>query len=105
MMDKQVFADGITIVDDPHRKRGFGSAPFDGEGVKNKKMNLIEDGRLTTWLLDMASAKQLNLTTTGHASRGTGGPPSPSTSNLHIEPGSMSPERANWRYQRRALCA
>jgi len=92
MMDKQVFADGITIVDDPHRKRGFGSAPFDGEGVKNKRMNLIEDGRLTTWLLDMASAKQLNLTTTGHASRGTGGPPSPSTSNLHIEPGSMSPD-------------
>src|SRR5690606_27205384 len=52
---------------------------------------LIEDGRLTTWLLDSASARQLKLKTTGHAARGTGGPPSPSTTNLYLAPGKLTP--------------
>ncbi len=47
---------------------------------------------LKTWLLDCASAKQLGLSTTGHAARGTGGPPSPSSTNLYMEPGTASPE-------------
>jgi PmbA protein len=91
-MHTQVFAAGIAIVDDPHRLRGLRSKPFDGEGVKNGRMTLIEDGVLTTWLLDCASAKQLGLATTGHAARGTGGPPSPSSTNLYMEPGKLSPE-------------
>jgi PmbA protein len=91
-MHTLVFAAGIAIVDDPHRLRGLRSKPFDGEGVKNARMSLIEDGVLTTWLLDCASAKQLGLATTGHAARGTGGPPSPSSTNLYMEPGKMSPE-------------
>ena len=91
-MDSQVFADGITVVDDPHRRRGLRSKPFDGEGVATKPMNVIEDGRLTTWFLDCRSARQLGLTTTGHASRGTSSPPSPSASNLYMEPGEVSPE-------------
>src|SRR6185436_17238726 len=61
-------------------------------GVANKRNNLIDNGVLTTWLLDCASAKQLGLTTTGHAARGTGGPPSPSSTNLYMEPGSASPD-------------
>ncbi len=91
-MGEPVFAPGITIVDDPHRLRGLRSKPFDGEGVRNHKMALIEQGVLKTWLLDCASAKQLGLTTTGHAGRGTGGPPSPSTTNLYMEPGTIEPQ-------------
>lgn len=91
-MGKRVFAEGIEIVDDPHRKRGLRSKPFDGEGVENRLTRLIEDGVLTTWLLDTSSARQLGLTTTGHAARGTGGPPSPSTTNLYMAAGTLSPE-------------
>lgn len=91
-MGKPVFAPGIEIVDDPHRKRGLRSKPFDGEGVRNRAMKLIEDGTLTTWLLDTASARQLGLRSTGHAARGAGGPPSPSTTNLYMAPGKLSPE-------------
>lgn len=91
-MGKRVFAPGISIVDDPHRARGLRSKPFDGEGVANRRTQLIDDGVLTTWLLDTASARQLGLTTTGHAARGTGGPPSPSTTNLYMEAGTLSPE-------------
>jgi len=90
-MGTRVFGQNITIVDDPHRSRGLRSKPFDGEGVANRRMNLIEDGVLTTWLLDSSSARQLGLQSTGHAARGTGGPPSPSTTNLHMEPGVLSP--------------
>ena len=91
-MGQDVFAKGISIIDDPHRKRGLRSKPFDGEGVANRTTVLIDQGRLTTWLLDAASARQLNLVTTGHAARGTGGPPSPSTTNLYMAAGPLSPE-------------
>ena len=87
----RVFAPGIRIVDDPHRLRGLASKPFDGEGVANRPTALIEDGVLTTWLLDSTAARQLGLATTGHAARGTGGPPSPSSTNLYMEPGTQSP--------------
>jgi PmbA protein len=91
-MGSQVFAKGIRIVDDPHRPRGLRSKPFDAEGVANRKRALIEDGVLTTWLLDCRSARQLGLTTTGHAARGTSGPPSPSAANLYLEAGAKSPK-------------
>ncbi|HWA91976.1 MAG TPA: TldD/PmbA family protein [Rhizomicrobium sp.] len=91
-MGQRVFAPGIRVVDDPHRLRGLRSKPFDGEGVANARRVLIEDGTLTTWLLDSASARQLGLQTTGHAARGTGGPPAPSATNLHMEPGMLTPE-------------
>ena len=91
-MGQRIFPEGLRIVDDPHIVRGVRSKPFDGEGVANRAMNLIEDGVLKTWLLDSASARQLGLTTTGHAARGTGGPPSPSTSNLYMVPGKPTPE-------------
>lgn len=90
-MDQAVFASGVNIIDDPHRVRGRRSKPFDGEGVANHKSTLIADGRLTTWILDSASARQLNLKPTGHASRGTGGPPGPACTNLYMEPGKQSP--------------
>lgn len=89
-MGTNVFSKGISIVDDPHMKRGLRSKPFDGEGVKNRRTMLIEEGRLTTWLLDTATARQLGLETTGHAARGTGGPPSLSTTNLYMEAGCLN---------------
>jgi len=90
-LHQPVFRPHIRIIDDPHRKRGLRSKPFDGEGVANARRALIEDGVLTTWLLDCASARQLGLHSTGHAARGTGGPPAPSSTNLYMEPGKSSP--------------
>jgi PmbA protein len=88
----QLFASGINIIDDPHRPRGLRSHPFDGEGVAGKRMKLIDGGVLKTWLLDCATARELKMTTTGHASRGASSVPSPSPSNLHMEPGTKSPK-------------
>ena len=91
-MGEMVFSDAITVVDDPHRARGFRSKPFDGEGLANMRRQIIDNGRLTSWFLDLATARQLGLESTGHAARGTGGPPSPSASNLYIEAGDVSVE-------------
>jgi PmbA protein len=90
-MNQLVFATGITIHDDPRRVRGPRSRVFDGEGTPTAARALIKDGMLTTWLLDSRSARQLGLTSTGHASRGTGGPPSPSASNLYMAAGTQTP--------------
>lgn len=90
-LGEPVFASGVTIIDDPHRKRGLRSKPFDGEGVRNARAVLADRGVLTTWLLDSASARQLGMTSTGHAARGTGGPPSPSPTNLYMAPGPLTP--------------
>ncbi len=86
-LGEQVFSKGVTLVDDPHRVRGLGSSPFDDEGVANRLWNLIDDGVLTTWLLNTSSARQLGLTTTGHASRGSAGPAGVGTTNLTLLPG------------------
>jgi PmbA protein len=91
-MGKPIFPEGTRIIDDPHRLRGHASRPFDGEGVANRKMAFIEDGVLQSWVLDTASAAQLKFKSTGHAGRGTGGPPSPGVTNLYLEPGPLSPE-------------
>lgn len=90
-LGERIFPEAITITEDPHRRRGLRSKPFDGEGVRNHRTALVQGGVLKTWLLDCASAKQLGLQTTGHAARGTGGPPSPSTTNLYMEPGKLDP--------------
>lgn len=86
----QIFAKGVNLVDEPHKIRGLGSTPFDDEGVANRRWALIEDGVLTTWLMNSSSARQLGLETTGHASRGLAGAPGVSTSNLTLEPGVKS---------------
>ena len=90
-MGAKLFADGIRIIDDPHRVRGLRSHPFDGEGVAGKKIALIDDGVLMSWILDCGTARELGLTTTGHASRGVSSSPSPGASNLHLEAGTMTP--------------
>ncbi|MFQ5972967.1 MAG: TldD/PmbA family protein, partial [Alphaproteobacteria bacterium] len=91
-MESQVFATGVRVMDDPLRPRGLRSKPFDGEGIAGRKRAVIEDGVLKTWLLDLASARQLGLETTGHAARGTSSPPSPAATNLYLEPGGASPD-------------
>jgi PmbA protein len=91
-MGAQLFASGIRIIDDPLRKRGLRSHPFDGEGVAGKKLALVEDGVLRSWILDSGTARELGLVTTGHAQRGVSSSPSPGASNLHLEAGTVSPE-------------
>jgi PmbA protein len=91
-MGEKIFADGIRILDNPLRKRGLGSRPFDAEGLATRRYAVIDDGHLTTWLLDLAAARQLKLKPTGHAARGTSGPPSPTTSNFYLEKGKLSVE-------------
>jgi PmbA protein len=89
-LGQQIFSAGIGVIDDPHRKRGLRSKPFDAEGLPNRRTALIEDGVLTTWIMDLRSARQLGLSSTGHAARGTSSPPGPSTTNLYLEPGKIS---------------
>jgi len=92
-LGERIFAAGIDIIDDPLRPRGLRSRPFDAEGVAGRRRKLVEDGVLKTWLLDCATARELNLETTGHAQRGVSSTPSPGPSNLHLAPGSNSPDQ------------
>ena len=89
-MGEKLFADGVQIIDDPLRIRGLHSKAFDAEGVATQTRHLIKDGVLQTWVLDLRSARQLGLETTGNASRGTSSPPSPSTTNLYMAAGDIS---------------
>ena len=91
-LGERIFHDGIAIIDDPLRKRGQRSRPFDAEGVSTRKLNLVEDGVLRTWLLDCATARELNLQTTGHAQRAVSSVPAPGPSNLYLAPGADRPD-------------
>ncbi len=86
-LGQQIFSPTIQILDDPLRARGLASRPFDAEGIAAKALPLIEDGVLKSWILDLGSARQLGLKTTGHAARGLAGPPGPSSSNVEMKPG------------------
>ncbi|HEX8194455.1 MAG TPA: metallopeptidase TldD-related protein [Allosphingosinicella sp.] len=87
---ERIFAPGIVIRDDPHRARGLASKPFDGEGLATAPRDIVADGRLTGWLLDSASARQLGLEPTGHATRAAGSPGA-GTTNVHLQAGPLSP--------------
>jgi PmbA protein len=91
-MGERIFPENITIIDDPLRKRGMASRPFDAEGVAGKALPLVEKGELKSWLLDLRTARKLGLATTGHAARGMGAPPSPASTNLYMQPGKELPE-------------
>jgi len=92
MLNKQIANPSINVIDDPFLKRGLGSRLFDAEGLGSREYTLIKDGILQQWLLDLSSAKQLNLEPSGNAKRGISGPPSPGTSNFMISPGDVTPE-------------
>src|ERR1700730_6334319 len=89
-LGQQIFGPGIDIIDDPLRKRGLGSHPFDAEGVAGQRRALVENGGLKTWIRDCATARELGLKTTGHAHRGVSSTPSPAPSNLHLAPGAVT---------------
>jgi len=89
-MGDQVFARGVYLTDDPHRPLGMGSRAHDGEGLPVAETHLIEDGRLTRWLLNTATARQLGLAPNGFAGLGFGDPPGVSTSNVYLRPGTQS---------------
>ncbi|HEY1723595.1 MAG TPA: metallopeptidase TldD-related protein [Magnetospirillaceae bacterium] len=89
-LGKAIMPKGLSVIDDPHRQRGLRSRPCDGEGVANTRRAIVDDGVLTTWFMDLRSARQLKMKSTGHAARGTSSPPSPSPSNLWIEPGALT---------------
>lgn len=86
-----VFDAEVTIHDDPLRRRGLRSRPFDAEGLATSARPLVRKGRLESWLLDLASAHQLGLASTGHARRAPSGPPQPAPSNLYLAPGPLAP--------------
>lgn len=90
--NEQLFDSSVRIVEDPLRLRGMRSRPFDGEGVACRKRDLVEHGCITGWLTNYASANQLGLKLTGHASRAAGGAPGVSASNVHMERGAVTPE-------------
>ena len=90
-LEEELFDSALFITDDPLRRRGLRSHAFDGEGLATAARNLVENGRITGWLMDSASARQLGLSPTGHASRGHGGAPGVGTGNVHLAAGTVSP--------------
>lgn len=89
-LDDVLFDPAIIIADDPHRLRGLRSRPFDGEGLPTAPRDLVRDGKITGWLMESASARQLGALPTGHASRGHGGAPGVSVGNLHLAAGTAN---------------
>ena len=86
-LGERVFGKGITIHDDPLRKRGLRSRAFDGEGLSVRAMDIVADGVLTTWLAASADARQLGIAPTGHAIRGVSGAPGSGPSNFYLAAG------------------
>ena len=86
-LEQELFDSAIVIAEEPHRPRGLRSRPFDGEGLPTVARNLVEGGRVTGWLMDSASARQLGQQPTGHASRGGG----VAVGNVHLAAGSATP--------------
>jgi PmbA protein len=91
-LGERLFPEGIRIWDDPLRRRGLRSRPFDAEGVAGEARAVIDDGVLTSWFLDSATARELGLATTGHAQRGVSSAPSPGPTNLYLEAGEQDPD-------------
>lgn len=91
-LGERIFAQGITVIDNPSMLRALRSRPFDGEGMRVSRREIVADGILTTWMADSASARQLGIAPTGHAARGVGSAPSVSPSNFYLAPGKRSRE-------------
>ena len=90
-LGEQLFAKDVNLVEDPFRARGMGSRVHDGEGRPVTRKNLIDNGVLTRWLLNGASAKQLGMDPNGQASGGFGSPPGVGVSNTYLEAGDKTP--------------
>ena len=88
----QLFSPDVQVIDDPMRRRGLGSCLFDDEGIAVSRRSIIENGMLTTWLLNTAAGKQLGMASTGHASRGLASPPGVATHNVVLAAGQYAPQ-------------
>jgi len=91
-LGQRLFRTGIHVLDDPLRRRGLRSRPFDAEGVATRRLAMVEDGVLASWFLDSATARELGFASTGHAQRGVSSTPAPGPSNLHLAAGNDTPE-------------
>ena len=91
-LGERLFADGNCIIDDPLRRRGLRSQPFDAEGVAGRPIALVDNGVLESFLLDSATGRELGMATTGHAQRGVSSAPSPGPTNLHLAAGKRTPQ-------------
>jgi len=89
-LGSQVLPTGLSVIEDPHRARVGGSRLFDSEGLATARRAIIENGVLTGWVLDLATARKLGMQSTANAARGTSAPPSPGTSNIDLTPGTAS---------------
>lgn len=89
-LGKQVLPETITLTEDPLRLRTQGSRPFDAEGLPTRARNIVENGVLTGWTLDLATGRKLGMPSTASAARSTGGGPSPTVTNLSMTPGTIT---------------
>ena len=87
----EVLPPGLSIIEDPFRPRISGSRPFDVEGLPTRRRAIVENGVLTGWTLDLATARKLGMASTGSAGRGTSSPPSPGISNIALTQGPQDP--------------
>jgi PmbA protein len=92
-LGEKIAGDNVTIVDDGTTRGGFGSSPFDGEGIPTRRTVIIENGQLKSYLLNTYTAKKLKLATTGNASRGLAGTPGIGVGNFFLEPGARDPKQ------------
>jgi PmbA protein len=90
LLGKQVLPAGLSLIEDPHRVRIGSSRPFDGEGLATRRREIVADGVLTGWVLDLATGRKLGMASTANAMRGTSAPPSPSTTNIDLTQGVMT---------------
>ncbi|MEM6490175.1 MAG: metallopeptidase TldD-related protein [Pseudomonadota bacterium] len=86
-MGERILPAGLSITEHPHLSRGRASRPFDAEGLATAERALVEDGVLASWVMDLATGRQLGLDSTANARRGLGGPPSPGTGNVRLTQG------------------
>ena len=91
-LGQKIAADNLTVIDDGTTPGGFGTAPFDGEGIPTRRTVVIENGVLKSYLLNTYTAKKLGLETTGNASRGLAGTPGIGPGNYFVQPGSKTPK-------------
>lgn len=89
-LDQQVLPQGMTLTEDPLRPRFSSSRPFDAEGLASQRREIVADGVLTGWTLDLATGRKLGMDSTASASRGLTSPPSPGNTNLILTPGDAS---------------
>lgn len=89
-LGQQVLPAHLSVIEDPHRVRISASRPFDGEGLPTRRRMIVENGILMGWTLDLATGRKLGMPSTANAARGPSSPPSPSTSNIDLTPGTAS---------------